>query len=290
MAKEYYYFISGLPTLNLEDSKLVLTPLMFFHNAKDYLNHEDYELLRLMLIPNDLTNLINTLHSSNNWLDESLITKEQWQELYKSIKQDPDSIQSIIDKADKDIPYFVISFLHKEAMNLELTPKHIMFKDLFTLFYDMIEHKYSGFVKEWFNFESNLKNILIAINCRKHNLPVQDQLVGNSLLTEKLIKSTAGDFGLGSDFPIYDIINRINDNPDIIEKEKGIDALRWKWLENRIFFDYFTIPRILAYFAKLRIIYRWIHLSQAVGEKRFHQVLNDLETSFEFPEEFALKR
>ncbi|MBM4399544.1 MAG: DUF2764 family protein [Candidatus Cloacimonetes bacterium] len=290
MSKEYYYFVCGLPAINPEDTKLMLTPLMFFHAAQDYLNKEDYALLRMMLIPNDISNLVNVLHGKNNWSDESVITMEVWQELYKTLKHDPESILFSNIKLTENIPQFIVDYLRTETDNTDLTPHHKMLNDLYTLFYDSVEKHCDGFLKEWFRFDSEIRNILIALNCRKHNIPVTGHLIGNNVLTEKLSKSTASDFGLGAEYPMFDVLNRLNDNPDMIEKEKGIDAIRWKWIENKIFFDYFTVPRILAYFIKLRIIYRWIHLSQAVGEKRFHQILHDLESSLVFPEEFALKR
>jgi len=290
MAKEYYYFVSGLPNLHLEDTKLILTPLMLFHDAKEHLDAGDYQLLRLMLLPNDILNLVNVWHDKDTWTDDSVITREEWEEIIKDLKQKAEPVFVNKNILNDSIPLFVLNYMSLEIEKLELTPQPVMMKELFTLFYDWIDQHYDGFISEWFRFDSELKNIIIALNCRKHQIPIHEQLIGNSYLTEKLLKSNASDFGLGNEYPIFDTISRLNDNPDIIEKEKGFDALRWKWLESRTFFDYFTIPRILAYFGRIRIIYRWIHLSQAVGEKRFHQVLKDLENSFEFPEEFALKR
>lgn len=290
MAKEYYYFISGLPDIHPDDTKLLLTPLMYFHAAQEHLNEEDYKLLRLMILPNDITNLVSILYDQDTWSDESLVSQEEWTEIIKSLKQNDEPAFLYNNYIKDNIPLFIFEYLNLEVHNLEPTPQHILLKDLFSLLYDWIDNNFDGFVKDLFKFDYEIKNILIALNCRKHNIPLQDQLIGNNYFTEKLLKSNATDFGLGNEYPIFDSISRLNDNPDIIEKEKGFDAIRWKWLENRVFFDYFTIPRILAYFARLRIIYRWIHLSQAVGEKRFHKVLHDLENSFEFPEEFALKR
>jgi len=135
-----------------------------------------------------------------------------------------------------------------------------------------------------------MRNIITALNCRKHNLDVNAKLIGNNELTEKLKTSKVADFGLNSEFPWFDTLTRLTELTDIVEKEKGYDALRWQWLDDRTFFEYFTIPRIMAYYIKLEIIYRWIHLSQSVGEKKFNQIIKNLEASFNFPEEFAINK
>jgi hypothetical protein len=290
MYREYYYFVTGLPTLSPEDTKLMMTPLMFLHSAKEHLDKPDYELLKLLFIPNDITNLINILIGKETWLDESTVEKEEWLELIAYLNEigDANPAKPVLDKFD--VPLYIINYLQGYLFVKELMPEHILFKDLFSLFYNNINDNGDRFIKDWFRFDSDLKNILIALNCRKHNQASQEQLIGTNDLTERLVKSSAGDFGIGKDYRYFDVLTRLNEQSDIIEKEKGLDALKWKWIDNETFFDYFTIPRILGYFIKLRMIYRWIHLSQAVGEKRFGQVLHDLETSFEFPEEFALNK
>jgi hypothetical protein len=290
MATEYYYFVTGLPAQSADDTKLLMTPLMFLHSAAEHLEESDFDLLELLLMPNDITNLVHILHNLDQWSDECTVSQEEWKEVLETLKEHAES--NPLDKKlfKKHIPCFMIEYLYDHVISEELRPENILYRELFSHFYDWIKTSDNDFLKEWFRFDADIRNITIALNCRKHKISYQEQLIGNNDLTEKLLKNTAGDFGLGGEYPMFEIISRLNDQPDIIEKEKGFDALRWKWIDNRTFFDYFTIPRILGYFIKLQIVYRWIHLSQAVGEKRFNQVLHDLENSFEFPEEFALNK
>lgn len=290
MYKEYYYFVSGLPALSPEDTKLLLTPLMFLQEAKIHLNEFDFSLLKLLTFPNDISNLVSILSNKDKWFDESSVEKEQWMELIDYLKElgtakiNPQIILKY------NVPAYIINYLHDYIVRNEPVTEFILYRELFNLFYDDVSKLDDKFLRSWFKFESDITNILIALNCRKHKIQYNNQLIGNNDLTERLIKSSAGDFGLSKDFPFFDVLARLNETTDIIDKEKGLDALRWKWLDNESFFEYFTLPRLISYFIKLRIIYRWIHLSQSVGEKRFNQVLHDLETSFDFPEEFELKR
>ncbi len=290
MYKEYHYFVTGLPALSAEDSKLMMTPLMFLHSASEHLDIADYELLKLLFIPNDITNLTNILLNKETWLDECTVDKGDWLELIAYLKELGDAKPDKQNLAKGHVPAYIVNYLHEYLFVNEPKPEYLLQRDLFTLFYDSVGAHPDKFINAWFRFDSDLKNIIIALNCRKHKIPFTGQLIGNNELTEKIATSNAGDFGLGKEYPYFDVLARLNEQTDIVEKEKGLDALRWKWIENETFFEYFTLPRILGFFIRLRMIYRWIHLSQSVGEKRFGQVLHDLENSFEFPEEFALNK
>lgn len=290
MATSYYYYISGLPVQNLEDSKLILTPLMFLQNSAEQLTSHDYALLKLILLPNDLDNLISHILGEGEWLTESTISEEQWTEAINQIKAHADDSGAIRKFTDIKLPDFVIDFISKVYASETLPGKNRLAFDLYSAFYAWVGHSDNAYIRAWFSFDADLRNITVALNCRKHAIPLAGQLIGENEITEKLLTSHANDFGLGKDFSLFEQLSRINDLPDIIDKEKGFDALRWKWIENTNFFEYFSIDRILGYTCKVRIQYRWIHLSQSLGENRFNIVLADLENSLEFPEEFALKK
>ncbi|HOD17216.1 MAG TPA: DUF2764 family protein [Candidatus Cloacimonadota bacterium] len=290
MATEYYYFVTGLPALHLEDTKLLMTPLMFLQSAEEHLNKDDYDLLKLLVFPNDLINLVNILLKEEDWIDENTISREEWIILIDNIKELKEQSNLRKKHIDDHVLPLVIDYLMHYFKENEVKTKQELLTDLFSIFYNWVEHHENKFVREWFTFDAAMRNIITALNCRKHNLDVNAKLIGNNELTEKLKTSKVADFGLNSEFPWFDTLTRLTELTDIVEKEKGYDALRWQWLDDRTFFEYFTIPRIMAYYIKLEIIYRWIHLSQSVGEKKFNQIINDLEASFSFPEEFAINK
>lgn len=290
MATEYYYFVTGLPALHLEDTKLLMTPLMFLQSAEEHLNKDDYDLLKLLVVPNDLINLVNILLKEEDWIDENTISREEWIILIDNIKELKEQSNLRKKHIDDHVLPLVIDYLMHYFKENEVKTKQELLTDLFSIFYNWVEHHENKFVREWFSFDAAMRNIITALNCRKHNLDVNAKLIGNNELTEKLKTSKVADFGLNSEFPWFDTLTRLTELTDIVEKEKGYDALRWQWLDDRTFFEYFTIPRIMAYYIKLEIIYRWIHLSQSVGEKKFNQIIKNLEASFNFPEEFAINK
>ncbi len=79
---------------------------------------------------------------------------------------------------------------------------------------------------------------------------------------EALRTSSARDFGLSGEVDVFESLVKISEITELVEREKKLDALRWNWMEDAIFFDYFTIERIFAFLLKLEMIERWISLDK----------------------------
>ncbi len=61
-----------------------------------------------------------------------------------------------------------------------------------------------------------------------------------------------------SEVDILSQVTRISEIAELVEREKKMDLLRWNWMEDAIFFNYFTVKRIFAFLLKLEMIGRWI--------------------------------
>ena len=72
-------------------------------------------------------------------------------------------------------------------------------------------------------------------------------------------------------------------------KEKKIDAFKWAWLDERTFFDIFSIEAVFAYFCKLEMLERWEHLDVEEGKETFKQIIENLRGEAKVPEEFVRK-
>ncbi|HOT40845.1 MAG TPA: DUF2764 family protein, partial [Candidatus Syntrophosphaera thermopropionivorans] len=97
------------------------------------------------------------------------------------------------------------------------------------------------------------------------------------------------DFGLGNDNELFESISRIWEQNNILYREKQYDILRWKWIDDFNFFNYFNIERILGFDAQLRMLNRWIKLDPVKGKEIFESTLDTLTKSFSFPEQFKVK-
>jgi len=128
----------------------------------------------------------------------------------------------------------------------------------------------------------NINNILAAIACRKYEFSPQQFILGDNEIAQALRKSNARDFGLAGMFNELDTVMRISEETNLLTREKQIDQLKWNWLEERTFFDYFTVERVLSFVLKCELINRWKPLTQEKGTQVFRNMLNTLKEDVKF--------
>jgi len=290
-AKQYYYFVAGLPNIGFEDGKAIYTPQTFRGEASEKLCAHDLSLLDLLTLPAELDNLLIVLYKlERESKAECLISPDEWESLIAYLKPNPDHEIRFKTPVQSWLPKFVSELLSSVLAMEEMLPLRICEQRLLELFYEHVAKVKNEFINKWFELNREMQNIMIALSGRKYELPYAEFLIGKSETVDKLAKSQAADFGLGKQFPLFDSLMRIFELDNILERERQLDALRWRWIENQNFFEYFNIDRILGYYSQLRILDRWIKLDPESGKEIFFDTLNALENSFSFPEEFDLKQ
>ena len=65
-----------------------------------------------------------------------------------------------------------------------------------------------------------------------------------------------------------------------------IDRLRWNWMEETTFFDYFTVERLFVFLLQLEMIERWISLDKEKGSQLFRSIIAALKDEVRIPAEF----
>jgi len=273
----YHYFIAGLPDIFIDDSEVHFQMLDFKNELKEHLSDEDYKMVDLLFLPYDNERLLR-------FLDEDF---ENHNKLGKFTVQDFEVEFS--DDKQGILPEYMYKFV--EIFRDEELSKNISksWENLLTeMYYEYVLKTKNEFLKQWFEFNQNLNNILIGQNCRTFDLEVDNQLIGINIVTNAILESNAKDFGLEVDLPyVSDIIN-LADNENIMAREKGLDQLKWDKVEEITLFDYFTIEVVLAYTIKLDIAYRWLELDEETGRQMFSKIIDNLKSGFEFPKEFAI--
>ena len=273
----YHYFIAGLPDIFIDDSEVHFQMLDFKNELKEHLSDEDYKMVDLLFLPYDNERLLR-------FLDEDF---ENHNKLGKFTVQDFEVEFS--DDKQGILPEYMYKFV--EIFRDEELSKNISksWENLLTeMHYEYVLKTKNEFLKQWFEFNQNLNNILIGQNCRTFDLEVDNQLIGINIVTNAILESNAKDFGLEVDLPyVSDIIN-LADNENIMAREKGLDQLKWDKVEEITLFDYFTIEVVLAYTIKLDIAYRWLELDEETGRQMFSKIIDNLKSGFEFPKEFAI--
>ena len=134
------------------------------------------------------------------------------------------------------------------------------------------------FVREWFAFNRDMNNILVAQICRKHGFDVKQQIVGDGEVAEQLRTHTAQkDFGLNELPGVYQAILALAQIDDLMKREKAMDAIRFEWLTDRTEFDFFSPEMVFAYYLETVMLHRWSLLTVEQGEKVFRDLVADMK-------------
>ena len=86
------------------------------------------------------------------------------------------------------------------------------------------------------------------------------------------------------EFEFFDEIVSISESRSFSDQEIKYDRLRWRIINEMIFFENFSIDWILGYLQQLIIADRWSELKKESGEKRLREILDfkvkDAEESY----------
>ncbi len=134
------------------------------------------------------------------------------------------------------------------------------------------------FVREWFAFNQDMNNVLVAQICRKHGFDVKTQIVGEGEVAEQLrTHATQKDFGLNEVDGDWTEILALAGIEDLMQREKAQDAIRFTWLQDRTEFDFFSSEMVFAYYLEAIMLHRWSILTIEEGEKVFRELVADMK-------------
>ena len=284
MASRYYCLVAGLPDIGFDDGKPLPSFTAFVEELGPQLSHDDFTLLKFLRLQRDNRNLINLMEQKGRPFEEGGNYKEE--ALLNNLKSEdaiPSYLEIFFDARNRNHPVY-------RNMSWE--------EQLNRLFYKEALRLPNRFLRDWFAFDLNFKNLLTALRCREYNLPLERRqrerleaactqvIIGENDVTEAILASNAPDFDLHSLFPEVDALLAMKD-ADIVSKEKEVDRLRWGWLTERGRFHEFDIETILTYCIKLEIAGRWEELREARGRERFEDILVSMEEACTFNEATA---
>ena len=134
------------------------------------------------------------------------------------------------------------------------------------------------FIRDWFGFNQDMNNVLVAQICRKHGFDVKTQIVGDGEVAEQLRShSSQKDFGLNELPGDYQAILALAQIDDLMQREKAMDAIRFEWLQDRTEFDFFSSEMVFAYYLEALMLHRWSILTVEQGEKIFRDLVADMK-------------
>lgn len=271
----YYYLVAGLPDIHFgrNPGNLKITELI--NQIKSEIQPDDLSYIKILFYPYDNANLINYCLKQN----------KPWNPYGN---YGGDLFKYLLLQGDSELPEYMHQFYHDFNVgvyaNSEVLPENL----LTALFYDYLLANSEGFIREWFAFDRDLRNILTALSARYHDQSPEKALIGDNELIIKLKQSHNYDFGLSPEFPFIEQLIRLHEQQDFSELERQIDFIRWNKIEELTAFSYFNLEVILGYLLKLKITRRWSMLDAQNGRKLLDSKIDKLRKSIKFTDEFAL--
>ncbi len=279
MVKNYYYLVASLPELALDDSKLSFTIDDFKADIYPALTPCDQGLIDLLLFQYDNKNVISLLTNAEVEFDKrGKYTVDELTDFINAIKEG-DSIDSHI------FPSYLTDFIsayHQHSLHED----ELVEDRLTSLYYDYAKGCKNKFVSQWFEFNLNVNNILVALIARKYQWNVLDSIVGDTDVCAALRTSGARDFGISNEVFYFDTVLKISEETELVDREKRLDLLRWDWMDENSFFAYFSIEKLFVFLVQIEMIERWISLDKEMGNTIFRKIIDSLKDDVQIPAEF----
>lgn len=262
--RNYYYLVAGLPDIGFDDAKAAVTVDQFRKEIFDSLSGADRKVMDILRLEG---------------LCRGFIGSELMEELVADVKAD--------EPQRPDVPAFMYVFV-QEWLDESWRQKAAFAEDrLWALFYEYaMDYAGNAFVSKWYEFNLNLNNIMSGITARKYNLDIQKVIVGRNDVAQALRSSGARDWGLSMELDYFDDVVRLIEEDDLSQRERKLDVLRWNWLEDNTFFNYFTVERLFSFMVRLGMVERWTTLDKEQGQKLFRKLIGDLKEQTAVPAEF----
>lgn len=265
---KYYYLIAGLPDISMDSTRVPCPLAQFREEYYPQLAADDRKLVDLLFLEQDNRNLLALLADRDALVeDEGLYGADELREMIRTVRDG--------DKWDARHPAYLRDFIGDW---LDGTLGDALVQDtLAARYYAYAMEADNDMVKRWFAMNLDMNNMLAALTARKYGLDVAACVVGTGDVAEALRKGGARDFGLSGITELWEKVQPVAEQTDLVERERMIDSLRWKWLDEETFFDYFTIEPIFAFLVKEAIVERWLRLSADEGAALLRRLISELK-------------
>jgi vacuolar-type H+-ATPase subunit C/Vma6 len=237
---KYYFLVSYLPDLRREDKKIKVR-FGDLLAEKNQIAEQDWLEVELVLLAHDIF-LIEKLRSGKDMeVEYTLYDPEFWKSL---------------------VEFF------QTGVSERLSPRQVNL--LWEAYYDhVIETTTSDFLRGFFQFEKDLRNIIAAVRARRKGLAPSDHLVGESDVVDLLGRSSAEDFGLGRE---YAWVERLVQAQDPVQIEDTVEQILWEYIDQKTEHLDFEFDVVLAYLLKLELLEKRLSLSEEQGMAMVRQL------------------
>lgn len=260
----YYYLIAGLPDISIDDHRVSMSPTEVIEELLERVEPADRRLLELYLRRHDNANLLTLLQGRKGaaWDEAGLLTRE-------ALTEAVEAIRLLGRDAEVTLPDYMTQFLVGYFRPETLTEDpNAEVRDLFALsrlserYYAEAARCRNRVIAAWFDYERRLGDLLTTFTCRRLGLNAAPYLIGGES---------------DEDFEERDEVAQIAAGTDAVDKERRLDALRWRHVEELTQLCHFGIERLFTFLVQTDIIRRWQRLDEAAGEAKLRAMIEALK-------------
>ena len=277
----YYCMIAGLPDIDLQDAKPGLSLEDMREQCEEVLTLKDKKLLFYFFLHFDCINLVKLLKNPEASIDQwGNFSLEQLRDLITSATELNFNVHRY--------PAFMSIFAREYAFNKDKAGYFPEDEMMFQFLDYAIKTCPNRMMRRWFKLNLDITNILTAMLARSQGWSVGDFIKGEGEVQEMIRENKTKDFNLSHELDYIPQLMKIVDEADPVRKEKMIDAFKWIWLDERTFFEPFSMEAVFAYLCKLQMQERWAKLDIEQGKETFRKIIDDLRGEAKVPEEFSI--
>ncbi|MBO5886722.1 MAG: DUF2764 family protein [Bacteroidaceae bacterium] len=275
----YYCMIAGLPDIDLQDAKPGMTVEQMREQCGEQLTSQDKKLLFYFFLHFDCINLVKLLKNPEANIDQwGNFTHEQLQDLITSATELNFNVHRF--------PAFMSVFAREYAFNKDKADYFPEDEIAFQFLNYAIRTCPNRMMRRWYKLNLDITNILTAMLARTQGWSVGDFVKGEGEVQEMIRENKTKDFNLTHELEYIPQLMKIVEEDDPVRKEKMIDAFKWVWLDERTFFEPFSMEAVFAYLCKLQMQERWAKLDVEQGKETFQRIIDNLRGEARVPDEF----
>ena len=277
----YYCMIAGLPDIDLQDANPGQDLENMREQCEEQLTFYDRKLLFYFFLHFDCINLVKLLKNPEADIDQwGNFSLDQLRDLITSATELNFNVHRY--------PAFMSIFAREYAFNKD---KEGYFPED-EMAYQFLDYAIrtcpNRMMRRWYKLNLDITNILTAMLARAQGWSVGDFIKGEGEVQEIIRENKTKDFNLGTELDYIPQLMKIVEEEDPVRKEKMIDAFKWRWLDERTFFEPFSMEAVFAYLCKLEMQQRWAKLDVEQGKETFRKIIDELRSEAQVPEEFVV--
>lgn len=270
--RNYYCLVAGLKEYSLDADTKGFDPRAIVGEILEEVSARDARCVRLLYGYYDCENLVNFRkgRAAHNPLGN--FSREEIEQQTKEPDRLPGRMAVVVRA------YASVVDEDADAEDAAVDTDRSFENALFAAYYEECARSKSRFLREWSAFDRTLRNVSAAAVARALGRSAEGVVVGGGETAQQLRRSSSADFGLRGEVAWLDaLVAAVNDEENLVEKERKIDLIRWAEADELSTFDYFDINALLAYLVKVNIVARWTRLDEAQGRRMFRRLIADLD-------------